>query len=128
MFQTMFASQSPITPHLQLATLIVALVAPPLIAVWASNRWRFSLRTMLVVTVVFCVGSLFISQDFRGGSQVGIILGPPDPLETHLWLIKDDPIDWAKAFLLPSVLCLMVSTIVTVATMAIQKWLNRREH
>lgn len=124
----MFAILYPLTPNLHLATLILAVVAPPAIAVWACRRWRFSLRTMLVVTTVFCVGSFFIGQDFRRGPPGGFWARRPDPVEAHLQLIEHNPIYWAKAYLLLPVLLLIGSTTVTVATMAIRKWLNRREH
>lgn len=112
----MFAIVYSITPNLWLASLIFAATAPPVLAAWGHNRWRFSLRMMLVVTVVFCAGLFFIGQD--------VWHGPSDPLVLHYRLVKHRPGWWLKWFFLPSVCLLVVSTTITVST---QKWLNRRK-
>ena len=117
----MFAFQESFTTHLDLAITIIAMVAPPLIAVWARHRWQFSLRTMLVATVIFCLAVLFVGQDFRPRepfeSAFGSSPGDPDPLKTELLHIKNEPIFWAKAHLLLPALYLIGSTIVTAVVL-----------
>ena len=124
----MFAMQMSFTGHLDLAMTIIAVVAPPLIAVWARHRWRFSLRTMLVATVIFCLAALFVGQDFRPREPIesvfGSFPGDPDPLSTQLRSIKNDPIFWVKAHLELPALCLIGSTIVTAVVL---KMLGRRD-
>lgn len=124
----MFATTMSFTRHLDLAMTIIAMVAPPLIAVWARHRWRFSLRTMLVATVIFCLAALFVGQDFRPREPIesvfGSFPGDPDPLGTQLRYIKNEPIYWAEAHLLLPALCLIGSTIVTAIVL---KMLGPRE-